>query len=415
MVIIFKGDNTMIKASKFNKQCITYSQMNLIFNARLFWRRFSLWIRIYLVDRYFGIGTAEEAFGRLYLENNDLGDMLRIIFGRRNANNYTQLLSQYTFELRDLVSAQLAGNTEEMSRHVNNLYENINNRAAFLASINPYLHEDEWKNLLGQYLQYTLEEANAFASKNYAEGIRIFDQMTELTNRMGDTFAEGLYDYVTSDCQCDCSPAQANRKCFTMEQVNRIYDIRMFWYELAYWTRAYMLARHQGVGDVGDVLARLKQVPDKYISGLLSIFGTQYIQKDTEILNRYIELVDTLITALSTGNTDEANKVVQDLYANAEERAAFLASINPYWSKDTWMAILNSNIRSTIDEFNSFLTNNYAQNLDIFSTILDQAEYASDYYEQGLLNYLVNQASEKGNVSAYDLKNSSPVKIGYPH
>ncbi len=363
----------------------------MIFNARLFWRRFSLWIRIYLIDRYFGVGTAEEAFGRLYQEANDFGDMLRIVFGRRNANDYAQLVNQYTYELRDLVSAQLAGNTEEMNRHVNNLTKNVEDRAKFLASINPFLNEDEWRNLLKVYLQHTIEVANAFSSRNFEEGARIYDQITELTSTMGEAFAEGLYDYVASGCQCTDGQSQADRECFTKEQVNNIYNIRMFWFELAYWTRAYMLSRHFNVGNEDVVLARLKQVPDKYIAGLISIFGSEYISRDTNLLNRHIELINALITALSEGNTDEANTVVQELYKNADERAAFLASINPYWSQDQWRAILYTNIRSTIDEFNTFLTDNYAQNLHIFSTILDQAEYASDYYEQGAFNFLLHQ------------------------
>ncbi|HVI41442.1 MAG TPA: hypothetical protein VM577_12380, partial [Anaerovoracaceae bacterium] len=108
-----------------NEKCITYSQMSLIFNARLFWSRFSLWIRIYLIDRYYGVGSAEEAFGRLYLEATDFGEMLRIIYGRQIANNYAQLLNQYSFELRDLVSAQIEGNTDAINQHLNNLYKNI--------------------------------------------------------------------------------------------------------------------------------------------------------------------------------------------------------------------------------------------------------------------------------------------------
>ena len=135
----------MEKEKKINEKCLTYSQINLIFNARLFWRRFSLWIRIYLIDRYYGIGTAEEAFGRLYLESTDFGDMLRIIFGRRNAEAYAQLLNKYTFLIRDLVSAQLAGDAAAVNQHVNELYQNVEDRAKFLASINPYLNESEWE------------------------------------------------------------------------------------------------------------------------------------------------------------------------------------------------------------------------------------------------------------------------------
>lgn len=383
----------MIKDNNFNEKCLTYSQINLIFNARIFWRRFSLWVRIYLIDRYFGIGTAEEAFGRLYLESTDFGDMLRIIFGLQIANTYTRLLNRYTTALRDLVSAQIEGNTAAMNQHLNELYQNIEDRAEFLASINPYFNEAEWRDLFRTYLQLAIEVANAFASRNFVEGIQTYDQLTEFTSRMGEIFAQGLYEYITSGSEPTGSQTQENQQCFTYEQMNYIYNIRMFWYDLAYWIRAYMLSRIYGVGDPSDVLARLKEVPERYIAGLGSIFGTNYIVGDVELLNRYIELIDALITAQIGGNTDEVNNVVQDLYKNADERAAFLASINPYWTQNEWRAVLDQNIRNVIEELNTFLTGDYARNLDIFDTILDQAEYASDYYEQGLLNYFYSQRS----------------------
>jgi len=385
---MWKGDGAMEKEKNKNEKCLTYSQMNLIFNARLFWRRFSLWIRIYLIDRYFGVGTAEEAFGRLYLESTDFGDMLKIIFGRRNAEAYAQLLNRYTFLIRDLVTAQLAGDTAAVNQHVNELYQNVEDRAKFMASINPYLNESEWGDLLRTYLQLAIGVANAFASGDYVTGIKTYDQLTEFTSRMGETFAQGLYEYITSGGQFAGNPVRENQHCFTYEEMNNIYDIRMFWYELAYWTRAYMLSRVYGVGNLSDVLARLKQVPQRYVKGLLAMFGTDYVAEDVNILNRYIELIDALIMAQIGGNIDEVNNVVQNLYKNADDRAAFLSSINPYWTQNEWRALLNQRIRSTIDELNTFLSGNYAKNLDIFDTILDQAEDASDYYEQGLLNYL---------------------------
>ncbi|HVI41449.1 MAG TPA: hypothetical protein VM577_12415, partial [Anaerovoracaceae bacterium] len=274
-----------------------------------------------------------------------------------------------------------------------NLYKNIEDRAVFLASINPYSNQDEWRNLLKTFLQYIINQANAFASGNFTVGIQTYDQLTELTNKMGESFARDLYEYITSGCQCTGSQMKEGQRCFTYEQMNNIYNIRMFLYELAYWTRAYMLSRSKGIGNASDVLARLKEVPDKYIAGLGAIFEMNYIAGDVKLLDRYIELIDALITAQLEGNTDEVNNVVQNLYKNVDERAALLASINPYWTQNEWRAILSENIRSTIGELNTFLTEDYARNLDIFSTILDQAEYASDYYEQGLLNYLYRQKS----------------------
>ncbi len=69
------------------------------FNARIFWRRFTTWIRAYIISRYAGIGTAEDSFGRLYIEATDFGEMIRIIFGRNLSNRYAQLMQRVTIGL----------------------------------------------------------------------------------------------------------------------------------------------------------------------------------------------------------------------------------------------------------------------------------------------------------------------------
>jgi hypothetical protein len=85
--------------TNFNPQCITYSQMNLIVNARIYYRRLTTWTRAYIISRYFGIGTAEAQFERLYLESLDIGNMLQIIFGREYSEQYSQLVSMYAISL----------------------------------------------------------------------------------------------------------------------------------------------------------------------------------------------------------------------------------------------------------------------------------------------------------------------------
>jgi hypothetical protein len=93
--------------TKFDEQCITFSQINMIFNARLFWRRLTTWTRVYIISRYMGIGTSEEAFSRLYIENLNFGELLQIVFGRQIANQFSGLLNQYTIGIRELITAEL--------------------------------------------------------------------------------------------------------------------------------------------------------------------------------------------------------------------------------------------------------------------------------------------------------------------
>lgn len=376
--------------SKFNEQCITYSQMSLIFNMRMFWRRLTTWTRIYIVSRYLEIGTAEESFERLYLENLDFGDMLRIHYSRSIADRYSQLLNQFSIGLRELITSQREGNFNAIRQNIDRLLQNADQRAAFLASINPYFDETEWRNLLRTYLQDTLQEANLFAAKDYRMDIEYFDRLMALSNTMGDVFAQALYDYITSGSEnASTLPAQEGQRCLTYEQMNLIFDTRMFWFDLINWTRAFMLSKYKDVGNEDEVYARLQKALADFISNLKQFFGETPAVNTLQLeLNAYIGLIDSLITAQKTGNTEEVDRITRQLYQNANDLATTISSINPYWDQNEWRTILNNNIRSTLEESTMFLTENYARNLDIFSTLMSLAESSSDYFAQGLLNYM---------------------------
>ena len=373
--------------SKFNEQCITYSQMRLIFNSRIFWRRLTIWTRIYIISRYLGIGTPEVLFDRLYLENSGFGNMLWLFFNREVADTYSQLLNQFSIGLRELITAQLQEDFDAVRQNIDRLVQNADQRAAFLASINPYFNEAEWRDLLVTYLQDTLEEANLFASEDYRMEIEYFDRLTALSNTMGDFFAQALYDYITSGAST--LPPQDSQRCLTYEQINLIYNIKMFWFDLNTWVQAFMLSRYKDVGDEDEIYARLQQVIADYVNNLNQFFGETPGANELLLeLNAYIDLIDSLITAQKAGNTEEVDRITQLLYQNADDRAASVSSINPFWDQDEWRTRLYNNLRITLDESTMFLTEDYARNLDIFSRLINLAESSSDYFEQGLLDYI---------------------------
>ncbi|HML36996.1 MAG TPA: hypothetical protein PKA19_06215 [Bacillota bacterium] len=385
----------MITKNDLTEQCITYSQMNLISNARIFYRRLAIWTRAYIISRYFGIGNAEELFGRFYLEALSAGDLLKIIFGRENAERYSQIVSQFAIIVRDLITAQLEGDTEGVARNVDRLFQNAETRSDFLASINPYWEGDRESEDLENFIGTLIEMANFLAAGDSSGDIALYGRLMDMANRIGDDLGQGLFNYIVPCpdkledplCQCD-------EPCITYDQMNAIFGVRMFWFELATWIRSYMLSRYLGLENTEEVFERLKQVPVEYVSFLRQIFGDAVAENYVELFNQYIDLVAALITAQMEGNVDEINRITQLLYQNADQRAVFIAALNPQWSEEEWRARLYDNLRSTIDESTSFLTQDYARNIDIFSRILDQAESTSNYFEDVLFQFIIqNQQS----------------------
>jgi len=368
----------------FDPQCITYSQMNLIFNARFYYRRLTTWTKAYLLSRYFGIGTMEAQFERLYLETLDIGEILQIIFGRQAAEEYSQLLSQYAIIANELIIAQLAGDLETVNRSVERLYQNVDARADFLQNLNPYWSAEEYRNLFYGFIEHVIELANATAARDTAREIEHFDALNEHTDRMGDTFAEGLYAYLTSGSP----PAEINVPCITLEQMADIYTIRMFWFELVVWIRTYMLSRYAGTGDPEMIFARLMQVPETFVNTMKKFFPEIDVESYLQLFNTYLELIASFVTAMLENNVEELNLVTRSLYENADERAAAVSAINPFWQEEPWRDLLYANLRNTIEESNTFLTGDYERNIDIFTRLLDIAETSSTFLAQGIFDYI---------------------------
>ncbi|HHU17227.1 MAG: hypothetical protein ACOX4V_03355 [Anaerovoracaceae bacterium] len=376
----------MTMKKNFDPQCITFSQMNMIFNARTYYRRLTTWSREYINSRYYGVNAAADLFSRLYFESLEIGNMLEIIFGREISEKYSQYLSQYAITLYNLISAQLDGDTEAVNRYVEQLYENVAQRAAFLETVNPFWDEFEYYNLLGTYTHYIIELANALAANDINRIMELYDLVKAHTNLMGDVFAQGLYDYITSGVQIDYG--LENVECVTYDQINTIYEIRMFWFELVTWVRIYMLSIYLEIGDSEIILTRLRQVPVDYINVLRRILGDQISDDYIDLFNIYIDLIVAFIDAQIEGNIEEINRLTQLFYENEQERAAFLAAINPFWEERELRNRLRNLLHATIDESTTFLSGDYARNVDIFSRILAQAESMSNYLAQGLFNYI---------------------------
>jgi len=380
-----------MRKTDFNPDCITYSQMNMIFNARMYYRRLTAWTRAYLISNYFGIGTAEDLFGSLYLETLDLGNMLRIVHGREAAEKYSQLLSLFAIALRDIITAQLQGDEEGVEKNVNRLYQMAAERKAFIQAINPYA-SPEYEDLFEIYVQYILEEANALAAGDYSRASTVYDLLTEQAERLGDAFAEGIYNYITSGARGLPLPQGDDRKCITYDQMNAISEIRMFWFELVTGIRNYMLSRYLGLGNADEVKTRLMQMPAEFEDDLSLLFGDQVPKNYSRLYYTYLDLIGALLTAQMEGNIDEINRITRLLYQNADERAAAITALNPsFWDENEWKDRLYQNLQTTITESTTFLTGDYARNIDAFRTLLNQADSTSNYLAEGLFQYLTTE------------------------
>lgn len=190
----------MICKDKLQESLITYGQMNIIFQARNLWREFVIWSRVYLISRVAGIGIAEDVFNRIYRIPMEFGDITRLIFGNQAAEVTVQQLSSTVVLFRELVDAMIAGNSDAASVLVQDLYKNADERAAYLASINPFWDETQWKYLIYTFYNYSFQEITSILTSD-PKNIDIFDRFLLYADIVGDYFAQGLFNYITYNTQ----------------------------------------------------------------------------------------------------------------------------------------------------------------------------------------------------------------------
>jgi hypothetical protein len=72
-------------------------------------------------------------------------------------------------------------------------------------------------------------------------------------------------------------------------------------------------------------------------------------------------------------------------YANADQIAKFFASINPYWSEQEWKRMLYDHLAMTKNEAVYMLNKQYADSINIFDKIEQEALNMADTMTQGIV------------------------------
>lgn len=379
------------------QECVTPTQMNLIFNSRIFWRQFATWTRAYFRSRYLGLGNASEVFARLYSVPVQFGS-LSLIFGNQFSQGYTYLLQQHVILLRDLISAQMEGDIDAVNQYVQRLYQNAYERAKFLSLYNPFLNEMVLRSFFEIYVQYTIEEANAFATRDFGQSITLYENLTTHTNKLGDYFAQGLFDYIIYNPSNSNLERQRLKElknqlngipCITYDQMELIYSLRMLWYELTTWTRAYFISVYEDIPEnTANVLARLNEIPRQYANILTPFFGGEATEQNIALIYEYIQLVVALVNAQREGNVEAVNQATQLLYQNLNKRANLLSSIDPYFEQTQWQNMQTNYTRYTIEEATAFLVGDHETSLNVFDRLLALSLDLGDFFANELFTYI---------------------------
>jgi len=160
--------------------------------------------------------------------------------------------------------------------------------------------------------------------------------------------------------------------------------MRLLWEQHVYWTRMAIVSTAFGLPDAEAVTNRLLRNPKDFESALRQYYGKDIAAKFAELFTSHLTIAAELVDAAKADNSAAAADAEKRWYANADQIAAFLGEINPYWSTQEWRKMLYNHLAMTKTEAVDILTEKYEDSVGMFDNIELEALAMADMMKQGI-------------------------------
>lgn len=167
--------------------------------------------------------------------------------------------------------------------------------------------------------------------------------------------------------------------------------LRMLWEQHVVWTRLAIISMVFDLPDIGYVTNRLLRNPKDFAAALKPLYGEQAAAMFDDLLTSHLDIAAELVTAAKSGDTEAAADAEKRWYANADEIAAFLSSINPSWSEQQWKSMLYEHLELTKTEAINMINKKYEDSISTFDQIEQQALEMADVMANGIVRQFLNK------------------------
>lgn len=176
-----------------------------------------------------------------------------------------------------------------------------------------------------------------------------------------------------------------NSNNYTDSQVKLMNTFRKLWEQHNIWTRSFIISTAADLPDLDLVTKRLLRNPEDFAKELAPFYGNNKASEFERLLKDHLLIGADLVNAAKEGNMDAASDARIKWYKNADEIAAFLASINLYWSKTEWQRLLYDHLKMVEDEATWRLKGQYDKDIAIYDDIEAEGLIMADLMSRGII------------------------------
>lgn len=160
---------------------------------------------------------------------------------------------------------------------------------------------------------------------------------------------------------------------------------RELWEQHTTWTRATIVSLVFGLPDVDFVTNRLLQNPEDFGNAFKVYYGDRIGSKLRDLIREHLVIAAQLVKAAKAGDTKAESEIEKRWYANGDEIAAFLDSINPYWSEEAWRKMYRTHLGLVKSEAVILLNKNYSAEASVYDNLETQALEMADMMIHGII------------------------------
>lgn len=172
---------------------LTYEQMNILFNYQRLWTQLATWMRSFIFSTFEESENLPAVTTRLFEKLLlDFYNAFRIFYGVDLSQQFLNALTKFLSNAWQLVNAYKNDDTSLINSSTIQWYQSADELARFLAQVNFYWNEGQWRNLFYQYIRLKIQEIIAIRGGNYEQEIEIYDRIEDLTTIMGSYMARGI-------------------------------------------------------------------------------------------------------------------------------------------------------------------------------------------------------------------------------
>ncbi|QRG70850.1 glycosyltransferase [Brevibacillus choshinensis] len=159
---------------------------------RKLWTDQILWTRSYVVSATAGLEDQAQVMAKLLKNQEDIGNVFKPYYGDTVGNQLTEMLRQHIFIAEKIVAAAKNQQQVELKSLYTDWYQNADDIANLLSSINMNWTLNELRDLLHTQLKQMTDVVEARLNKNGNADIVAFDQGEDNGLIIADTLSEGI-------------------------------------------------------------------------------------------------------------------------------------------------------------------------------------------------------------------------------